>query len=42
MAEAGADDSISKLHDFTELAFRLKSIGSIRFLTEELEKAGAE
>jgi DNA-binding response OmpR family regulator len=42
VADAGADDSISKPPDFIELAFRLKSIGSIRYLTDELEKAGAE
>ena len=42
VAEAGADDSISKPPDFTELAFRLKSIGSIRHLTDELEKSGGE
>ena len=40
--EAGADDFISKPPDFTELAFRLKSISRIRDLTEELEKAGVE
>jgi len=38
--KAGADDFISKPPDFTELAFRLRSIGRIRNLTEELEKAG--
>jgi two-component system cell cycle response regulator len=42
VAEAGADDSISKPPDFTELAFRLKSIGNIRHLTDELEKSGGE
>jgi hypothetical protein len=42
VAEAGAVDSISKPPDFTELAFRLKSIGSIRHLTDELEKSGGE
>jgi len=40
--EAGADDFISKPPDFTELAFRLSSIGRMRCLTDELEKAGAE
>ena len=38
--EAGADYFISKPPDFTELAFRLRSIRRIRNLTEELEKAG--
>jgi len=40
--EAGADDFISKPPDFTELAFRLKTIGRISNLTDELEKAGVE
>jgi two-component system cell cycle response regulator len=34
--EAGADYFISKPVDFTELAFRLKSIGRIRYLIDEL------
>ena len=40
--EAGADDFISKPPDFTELAFRLKSIGRIRNLTDELRKVGTD
>jgi DNA-binding response OmpR family regulator len=41
-AEAGADDFISKPVDFTELAFRLKSIGRTRYLIDELANPGAE
>ena len=40
--EAGADEFINKPLDPVELAFRLKSISRMRYLTDELEKAVAE
>jgi DNA-binding response OmpR family regulator len=39
--EAGADDFVSKPIDFTELAFRLKSIRRVRHLTDEFDRTAA-
>ncbi len=39
--ESGADDFVNKPIDLVELAFRVKSILRIRYLTDELERAVA-
>ena len=40
--EAGADDFVSKPPDFTELAFRLKSIGRKKYLQVRTRDGGGE